>query len=164
MMAIATLAECYGNGEVFERVVKIRRGLSARIMLSCEGMADVYRCFQHFSGELAAKVKPALDPNAQATLAAVEKIEEVCQRGLAGMPQAVREESDEISMPVRVLLWLMFAGYAAYAFGLGDVRAALGVSRDAGATSVDVMQQVLATMCLSGISVFVLIGRKRVVY
>ena len=33
-MAIATLAECYDNEKVFEGVVKIRRGLSARIMLS----------------------------------------------------------------------------------------------------------------------------------
>lgn len=64
-------------------------------------------------------------------------------------------------MVVRFLLWFMFAGYAAYAFGLGSVRESLGVNRYAGETSIDVFQQVFATVCVVFITVFVLVGKKR---
>ena len=40
-MAIATLALCYNNGEVFEGVVKIRKGLAVTLMLEATSMDSV---------------------------------------------------------------------------------------------------------------------------
>ena len=42
-MAIATLAELYDNSEVFQRPVKIRKGMAARIMLRTRTMEDIRR-------------------------------------------------------------------------------------------------------------------------
>ena len=41
VMAIATLALCYNNGEVFEGVVKIRKGLAVTLMLEATSMDSV---------------------------------------------------------------------------------------------------------------------------
>lgn len=40
VMAIATLAECYGNPRVFQGVVKIRKGMAARIMLDLQPKSE----------------------------------------------------------------------------------------------------------------------------
>ncbi|OAE23620.1 hypothetical protein AXG93_4316s1550 [Marchantia polymorpha subsp. ruderalis] len=55
VMAIGTLALCYNNIHVFRGVVKIRRGLTAKIMEGTKTMSDVYAAFDDFSGILAAK-------------------------------------------------------------------------------------------------------------
>lgn len=79
VMAIATLALCYNNYEVFQGVVKIRRGQTAKIMLDiyARGQQAVYEHFYNFTNELAAKIDPK-DPNASATLALVNQIRAIC--------------------------------------------------------------------------------------
>lgn len=77
IMAIATLAECYNNPEVFKRVVKIPKGLSARIMVQTGTMVDVATEFQRHATRLGGKVDLS-DPSAQETLAAVAAIDERC--------------------------------------------------------------------------------------
>ena len=64
VMAIATLAECYDNGKVFEGVVKIRRGLSARIMLNCLDIFDVAVMFKQYTQVIKSKVRSE-DPSAK---------------------------------------------------------------------------------------------------
>lgn len=65
VMAIATLAKCYNNYDVFTSVVKIRRGQTAKIMVDIydRGQAAVYEAFYNFTNEIASKIDPA-DPNA----------------------------------------------------------------------------------------------------
>eukprot|EP00026_Physarum_polycephalum_P008282 Phypoly_transcript_08364.p1 GENE.Phypoly_transcript_08364~~Phypoly_transcript_08364.p1 ORF type:complete len:435 (+),score=48.99 Phypoly_transcript_08364:174-1478(+) len=65
VMAIATLALCYNNYNVFTGVVKIRRGQTAKIMLDIydRGQQAVYEHFYNFSNQLASKIDPK-DPNA----------------------------------------------------------------------------------------------------
>ncbi|KAF6264647.1 farnesyl-diphosphate farnesyltransferase [Scenedesmus sp. NREL 46B-D3] len=55
IMAIGTLALCYNNGAVFDGVVKLRRGLTARIFDECDGMREVYVWFTVFLQELQEK-------------------------------------------------------------------------------------------------------------
>jgi farnesyl-diphosphate farnesyltransferase len=68
IMAIGTLAQCYNNHGVFTGVVKMRRGESARILLSVGsgGMPVVYNYMHQYVKTLEAKIRDD-DPNAQRT-------------------------------------------------------------------------------------------------
>ncbi|MCX7744126.1 MAG: squalene synthase [Flavobacteriales bacterium] len=48
VMAMATLAEVYNNPKVFTGVVKIRKGLAARLMLHTQNMDEVIKSFRKF--------------------------------------------------------------------------------------------------------------------
>ncbi|KAF0907022.1 hypothetical protein E2562_014641 [Oryza meyeriana var. granulata] len=56
VMALATYALCYNNVNVFRGVVKMRRGLTARIINETNSMSDVYTAFYEFSSLLERKV------------------------------------------------------------------------------------------------------------
>ncbi|XWS62728.1 hypothetical protein CRYUN_Cryun06bG0035700 [Craigia yunnanensis] len=78
VMAIGTLALCYNNIEVFRGVVKMRRGLTAKVIDRTKTMADVYGAFYDFSCMLKAKVDNN-DPNAQKTLSRLDSILKTCR-------------------------------------------------------------------------------------
>lgn len=78
IMAIGTLALCYNNIEVFRGVVKMRRGLTAKVIDRTNSMADVYGAFYDFSCMLKTKVD-SKDPNAQKTLARLDAITKTCR-------------------------------------------------------------------------------------
>ncbi|PON99886.1 Isoprenoid synthase domain containing protein [Trema orientale] len=77
-MAIGTLAMCYNNIEVFRGVVKMRRGLTAKVIDRTNTMADVYGAFYDFSCMLKSKVD-INDPNAKKTLSRLETIQKTCK-------------------------------------------------------------------------------------
>lgn len=163
VMAIATLAECYGNVNVFKGVVKIRRGLSARIMLNCNNMYEFAKGFKHFASELVHKVDPRNDPNGEETMQRIEALEEACDKIIAEESERMqlsRIEDDTIPMTTRVFLWLMTFGYFLYAWNLQGVRVALGVNPHAGDTRVDEAQRILAALCIIGTTALVLTGKK----
>ncbi|XP_054787011.1 squalene synthase 2-like [Prosopis cineraria] len=78
IMAIGTLALCYNNIEVFRGVVKMRRGLTAKVIDRTKTMSDVYGAFFDFSCMLESKVDKN-DPNAAKTLSRVEAIQKACR-------------------------------------------------------------------------------------
>ncbi|TXG64641.1 hypothetical protein EZV62_011635 [Acer yangbiense] len=78
IMAIGTLALCYNNVEVFRGVVKMRRGLTAKVIDQTKTMADVYGAFYDFSCMLKSKIDDS-DPNANKTLSRVEAILKTCR-------------------------------------------------------------------------------------
>ncbi|KAH7574981.1 hypothetical protein JRO89_XS02G0029500 [Xanthoceras sorbifolium] len=78
IMAIGTLALCYNNIEVFRGVVKMRRGLTAKVIDRTKTMADVYGAFYDFSCMLKSKIDD-VDPNANKTLKKVEAIQKACR-------------------------------------------------------------------------------------
>jgi len=80
VMAIATLAACYNNHNVFTGVVKIRRGQNAKILLDIadRGVPAVYEQFLDFTNQLAAKI-PKDDPNAAKTQELVSQIRAKCE-------------------------------------------------------------------------------------
>lgn len=80
IMAIATLAECYNNINVFRGVVKIRRGITAKIMQT-RTMGDVYGTFFDFSKKIAAKIDDN-DDSASVTRKHIEDIQEYCESHL----------------------------------------------------------------------------------
>nr|XP_011458278.1 PREDICTED: squalene synthase-like isoform X2 [Fragaria vesca subsp. vesca] len=78
VMAIGTLALCYNNIEVFRGVVKMRRGLTAKIIDKTRTMADVYAAFYDFSSIIKSKVDKK-DPNATKTLSRLESVQKTCR-------------------------------------------------------------------------------------
>jgi farnesyl-diphosphate farnesyltransferase len=79
VMAIATLALCYNNYNVFTGVVKIRRGQTAKIMLDIyeRGQQAVYEHFYNFANSIGSKIDPK-DPNAALTQQLVNQIRTTC--------------------------------------------------------------------------------------
>ncbi|XP_061340587.1 squalene synthase 13-like [Gastrolobium bilobum] len=78
IMSIGTLALCYNNIEVFRGVVKMRRGLTAKVVDRTKTMADVYGAFFDFASILESKVDKN-DPNATKTLSRLEDIQKTCR-------------------------------------------------------------------------------------
>jgi farnesyl-diphosphate farnesyltransferase len=62
VMAMATLAEVYNNPKVFTGVVKIRKGLAARLMLHTQNMDEVIKSFRKFLRVIENKMN-SNDPN-----------------------------------------------------------------------------------------------------
>ncbi|XP_065002510.1 squalene synthase 1-like [Musa acuminata AAA Group] len=77
IMAIGTLALCYNNVEVFRGVVKMRRGLTAKVIDQTYSMSDVYGAFYEFSSLLKSKIDNN-DPNASLTHQRVDAIQKTC--------------------------------------------------------------------------------------
>ncbi|XP_047327061.1 squalene synthase 3-like isoform X2 [Impatiens glandulifera] len=77
IMAIGIFALCYNNVEVFRGVVKMRRGLVAKVIDRTNTMEDVYGAFFDFSQMLKTKVEKN-DPNATKTLKLIATIQKVC--------------------------------------------------------------------------------------
>ncbi|XP_031271622.1 squalene synthase-like [Pistacia vera] len=77
VMAIGTLALCYNNIEVFRGVVKMRRGLTAKVIDRTNKMSDVYGAFYDFSCMLKSKINKN-DPNATKTLSRINAIQKTC--------------------------------------------------------------------------------------
>nr|AMT75533.1 squalene synthase [Panax sokpayensis] len=75
---IATLALCFNNTQVFRGVVKMRRGLTAKVIDQTKTMSDVYGAFFDFSCLLKSKVDNN-DPNATKTLSRLEAIQKTCK-------------------------------------------------------------------------------------
>ncbi|KAL8143772.1 hypothetical protein V2J09_016804 [Rumex salicifolius] len=78
IMAIGTLALCYNNIQVFRGVVKLNRGLTARIIDRTNTMADIYGAFFDFSCMLKAKIDKS-DPNAMKAISRIEGIQKICR-------------------------------------------------------------------------------------
>ncbi|GMH02787.1 hypothetical protein Nepgr_004626 [Nepenthes gracilis] len=78
VMAIGTLASCYNNVQVFQGVVKMGRGITARVIDRTKTMSDVYGAFFDFCCLLKSKVDEN-DPNAAKTLSRIEAIQKVCR-------------------------------------------------------------------------------------
>nr|KAJ0194583.1 hypothetical protein LSAT_V11C800441060 [Lactuca sativa] len=78
IMAIGTLTLCYNNIGVFRGVVKLRRGLTAKIIDQTKTMADVYGAFYDFSLSLRSKVN-LKDPNAHTTVSRIEIVLKICR-------------------------------------------------------------------------------------
>lgn len=78
IMAIGTLALCYNNIEVFRGVVKMRRGLTAKVIHQTKTMTDVYGAFYDFSLMLKMKVDKN-DPNSAKTFNRLQAIQKACR-------------------------------------------------------------------------------------
>ena len=65
-MAIATLADLYGNPKVFTGVVKIRKGMAAQLILDTKSTGGLHKWFNILSRNILSRIDPA-DPTAMKT-------------------------------------------------------------------------------------------------
>nr|AOW71962.1 squalene synthase [Albuca bracteata] len=114
IMAIGTLALCYNNLEVFRGVVKMRRGLTAKVIDQTRTMSDVYGAFYEFSSLIKSKVDES-DPNSAVTHKRIDAIQKACissgtldKRSLSVCKSQTRRSSVMIMMLI-VLLAIVFA-------------------------------------------------------
>jgi farnesyl-diphosphate farnesyltransferase len=133
VMALATLSMCYDNGRVFEGVVKMRRGETAKVFGRCESLADVLEWFLRFLGVFRAK--------AAARAAAAEAEDPGVVRGVPGGPGDVARRARQAQRAVDEAIALCrgelaaeadrAAAAAAAAAGAGDSSSSASVLRDA---------------------------------
>ncbi|XP_033640753.1 squalene synthase-like [Asterias rubens] len=71
VMAIATLAECYNNPDVFSRVVKIRKGQAVSMMMEATSMANIRAIIHHHTQQISRSI-PSKDSSAELTRKIVE--------------------------------------------------------------------------------------------
>jgi farnesyl-diphosphate farnesyltransferase len=76
VMAIATLQKCYDNADVFTGVVKIRKGLSCKLILGTETIEQVHETFYHFASMIKDQARPD-DPNVIRTIRACEAVQDL---------------------------------------------------------------------------------------
>ena len=93
VMAIATLAKCYNNLDVFTGVVKIRKGLSCKLLLRTNSIAEVHHTFYAFAQAIklkaaAARDKGVLDPTYERTSQACAKIMSLTKAASTSQQQA----------------------------------------------------------------------------
>ncbi|XP_036405625.1 squalene synthase isoform X2 [Megalops cyprinoides] len=75
VMAIATLSACYNNPQVFQGVVKIRKGQAVTLMMQATNMGAVRAIISQYSQEILQKVS-LTDPTRDKTLLILEVIRE----------------------------------------------------------------------------------------
>ncbi|CAA2962078.1 squalene synthase 1 [Olea europaea subsp. europaea] len=73
ILEFGTLAMCYNNVQIFGGAVKMRRGLTAKIIVRTKTMSDVYVVFYDIAYMLKSKVDDN-DPNASKTKGRPESI------------------------------------------------------------------------------------------
>uniref|UniRef100_A0A2Z2CDP0 Squalene synthase n=1 Tax=Withania somnifera TaxID=126910 RepID=A0A2Z2CDP0_9SOLA len=104
VMAIGTLAMCYDNIELYRGVVKMRRGLTAKVIDQTRTMADVYGAFFDFSLMLKSKVNNN-DPNSTKTLKKLEAILKTCRNsGMLNKRKSYVIRSEPNYSPVLIIV------------------------------------------------------------
>ncbi|KAL9652561.1 hypothetical protein ABK040_000130 [Willaertia magna] len=78
VMAIATLNEIYNNRDVMKKNVKIRKGLTCRILLHSKDINAVKSMFCYFAKEIERKI-PCNDPSAEETRKICKEIRVKCE-------------------------------------------------------------------------------------
>ncbi len=78
VMAIATLAELYNNPLVFTSVVKIRKGLSCKLMLNSSNIYQIHQWFYFFIKKIEEKIPNRNNTNNKDMHHLVEQIKNLC--------------------------------------------------------------------------------------
>jgi len=168
VMAMGTLSLCYNNPEVFRGIVKMRRGQTATLMMGLDGMESLYRSYSEFARSISMKCQGVHGPKDEEimklTLKRVERIEELCAKGIARYEKSRDPKQtavdEPIPIPVRLGVLFMFGGYFMYAWGMRDLRDSLGVDRP-GDYRIDILQKTMACFGLL-FALFILFTGKRI--
>mmetsp|Transcript_3765 Transcript_3765/g.5438 ORF Transcript_3765/g.5438 Transcript_3765/m.5438 type:complete len:793 (+) Transcript_3765:56-2434(+) len=119
VMAISTLDKCYGNLDVFTGVVKIRKGLSCKLILNTNTLNQVHETFYNFATSIMKKARKAKakgfeDPSFDRTIKACEAICELTMDAAAAAASARRKST--VALPI-ALGTTAFASYMAFFYG-----------------------------------------------
>nr|QEV81839.1 squalene synthase [Prunella vulgaris] len=108
IMAIGTLSLCFNNIEVFRGVVKMRRGLTAKIMDRTKTMSDVYGAFYDFSRMLKFKIDES-DPDAGNTKERLDTILKICRDSgtLNGWKSYIIESGPQYNAAIMIAIFFI---------------------------------------------------------
>lgn len=111
VMAIATLDKCYANPDVFTGVVKIRKGMSCKLINNTNDCSGVHSTFHEFALSVARKARKAKkagveDPSFERTIKACDTI---CE--LTAAEASKKVGAKQVLMPL-ALAGLSFASYS----------------------------------------------------
>jgi farnesyl-diphosphate farnesyltransferase len=121
VMAIATLDECFDNPKLFTGVVKIRKGLTARLICATvEGPDAVHWWFRHFARKLAAAVKSGQAVGSDRPLG--ERMIKACDRILSSTAARADEWDARKSKQAMVAGGIGALGVAVVAFSVLSSR------------------------------------------
>jgi farnesyl-diphosphate farnesyltransferase len=99
VMAIATLEKCYNNPDVFTGVVKIRKGLSCKLILQTETLDQVHKIFNRYATAILLQV-PLNDPSYMRTVRACEVIQELTEQRAKGLKhQRIQSLTLSVAIP-----------------------------------------------------------------
>ncbi|CAG8501200.1 10627_t:CDS:2 [Scutellospora calospora] len=117
VMAIATLALMFRNYDTYQKVVKIRRGESIKLMLRCTSIYEVANIFREYTRVIIRKNDPR-DPNFMKISVACGKIEQWCAVNLQAtdvynLPYPSIVKRDSLNQESDLLL---FVGFGLLAF------------------------------------------------
>jgi farnesyl-diphosphate farnesyltransferase len=104
VMAIATLEACFDNPRVFTGVVKIRKGLTARLLLDAADLEGVHVWFCELAQRIASRC-PTDDPSREKLLAAVDAIVRITQEKAAARARRNLAVRACASVAVAAALW-----------------------------------------------------------
>uniref|UniRef100_A0A8V0YHH7 Squalene synthase n=1 Tax=Gallus gallus TaxID=9031 RepID=A0A8V0YHH7_CHICK len=100
VMAIATLAACYNNKQVFRGVVKIRKGQAVTLMMDATNMQSVKAIMYQYVEEIYQKI-PSTDPSSNKTQQIIASIRAM---SLPSGPMASRHHYSPIYLSCAMLL------------------------------------------------------------
>lgn len=143
-MAIATLDKCYANSNVFTGVVKIRKGMSCKLILRTNNLEEVHETFYIFAQSIMSKAQNqrntnVLDPSYERTIKACKTICNLTEKAYSRQHHARR-------LPVYAS-GLLLAGSCYMAFGTA-------ASSERSALSTDKMSLWKATLAGAAILVY----------
>mmetsp|Transcript_24896 Transcript_24896/g.64850 ORF Transcript_24896/g.64850 Transcript_24896/m.64850 type:complete len:419 (+) Transcript_24896:46-1302(+) len=116
VMAIATLALMYDNGDVFDGVVKIRKGLAVSLMMEATSMDSVYNIFDRFCMQIESRVKKT-DRHYDDACAAIKQVQTLLSQARESGAYTSQPEPIMSNMPLRVAL---VVGAAATVYSLSQ--------------------------------------------
>lgn len=168
VMAMGTLAACFNNHAVFERVVKMRRGETAKVFWNMGDFGDACVMFVHYARQISATAQGQAtnDPHLKEILAVCERIEVAARARLdaLGRAEARAQGLDPaVPMPLVSRLFMLFMAvlYAAYAWQIEGVREIMGLPNKGGrVSSIDSFNRFTAGILLAYAFVVLFTGRR----
>lgn len=79
VMAIATLALCFNNQDIFRRHIKISRGTAVRLIMQSTNLDEVKAIFVEFANVIARKIEP-YEPQYMEVQLAVGRVKALCMK------------------------------------------------------------------------------------
>ncbi|KAI1897228.1 hypothetical protein AGOR_G00081110 [Albula goreensis] len=123
VMAIATLSACYNNPQVFQGVVKIRKGQAVTLMMQATNMGAVQTIISQYSQEILQKVS-LTDPSRDKTLLILQLIREksLSQDTLPSRAHHLSPVYLSAAMLLAALSWQYLSATAGQAAGTTDMQ------------------------------------------
>jgi farnesyl-diphosphate farnesyltransferase len=129
VMALATLELCYANSNILSRTgVKIRKGLSCKLMLHSSTLRQVHGWFYAFAQRIEKRVNSE-DPSAKRTLALVAEIKNLTRGEVDRLPLGPRRMTPRRLAVATVLAWGALLTGGVYAVSRGGAMQSKGASQ-----------------------------------